>query len=311
MGILKKKIKVNPILLAILVAIIIGIVCIIVFKTKYYQQETELPPNLILKTNDGQEIELLLLSYDWNYKGEQKKYGEGLNVDSLTTYNFAGKNTLIKNHEWGLDSVEIFTSPKYKAKLFSPSALVYNWQTEGYQAGNGSIINAEEKNRFSYMPNSQTTVVTFTLYSETQGQAVYGLKTIEQYIIDIDRLKETKNLSLDKEAIFDYMKDETFGQYLNEVRLDGKKVTLIYDYFIQQYASLMFANELFTLVDDLEEIEFRTNFNKFIKNVNDPITFEHSEFELDNIAPVRYTRNSFVDTYWNLTLEELRGYIGK
>lgn len=312
MGIFNKEITRKPVLIAVLIAIIIGIICIFVFGMNYYQPETELPPKLILKTKSGEEVELLLLSYDWNYKGEQKTYGEGLNVNSLTTYNFDGKNTLVKNIEWaGLDSLEISTSPKYKAKLFVPNALVYNSQLEDYQSGNGSEVEEKDKSSFNYIPNGGTTVVTFTLHSERQGKAVYALKVVEQYVSDIEKIKETKNLNLDKVAIFNYMKEETFGQYLNDVRLENNKATLIYDYYIPEYASLMFANELFALVDDLEEIEFRTTFNKFIKNVNDPITYEHTEYELDNVIPVNYSRNSFTDTFWNLTLEELRTYIGK
>ena len=208
--------------------------------------------------------------------------------------------------------IEISTNPKYKFDTISSDGVQYNSNTGEYvNNGNANVI-IEGNTSFKYFAyNSGTNLVTFTLHSNKQGSAVYGLKVVNQWFTDIEKIKDIKSLKLEKEEISNFMKKETFGHYLNDVKLDNNKLILTYDYYIGKDISLMFANELFALIDDLEMIEFNTSFSKFIKNVNDPITYEHTEYELDESIPLTYSRDNFKDTSLNLSLEELRKYLGK
>lgn len=308
MKFLRSNIDEKPIVAAFLVAIIVGLICLIIYVNKYYVPQFELPPKLVAKTSDGQEVELLLMSYDWTYKGEEKTYS---NLEDLSMYEFNGENTLYSKLEFGIDYAQIQTEPKYKVKGFSSSTLRYNTVFEEYEPGNGSIISEEDKTVASYPIEATTTLVTITLYSETQGTATYGLKTIESYYIDIDEVKELGKLDFNKDSIESFLKEQTYGRFLNNTEIENNKLTITYDYYIDKSARMMYTNILFALIQDLDEIEFKFLQDKYVQSSTDPDTYITTYTESDNLEPIAYSRNSFIDTYLDLPLEELEAYLRK
>lgn len=310
---LNKSIDEKPITAAFLVAIIVGLICLIVFVLKFYEPQYELPPKLIAKSSDGQEIELVLLSYDWTYKGEEKFFNPGQDSRYLVTYDFNGENTIYNKLDFNMSNnvLELKTEPKYKVKGFTTNALRYNKDAEDYQSGNGTILGEEGKSKMSYYIDTDTNLVTVTLYSETQGMAVYGFKTINSYYVDYNKLKEIGNLELDKDSVSGLLKDLTYGRFLNDIQIENNRLILTYDYSVDSRAIQAYTNMLFAVIDNLEEVEFRFSYDKYTKSNTDPITYQTTYTDMDSIEPIIYSRNSFIDTYLNLPLEELKAFLGK
>ena len=70
---ISEKLKKNKIKIAIGVIILIIIIGGVFF-TKGYQKQYENPPMLYIENEDGTKQAMLPISYEWEYKGQTKKY---------------------------------------------------------------------------------------------------------------------------------------------------------------------------------------------------------------------------------------------
>lgn len=300
---LKTNVKEKPILATLLVAVIIGLVCLIIYVLNYYQPETELPPTLKLKTKSGEEIEFLLLSYDWTYKGKNKTYDA--RIEDITEYDFGGKNTILDTMESFLDVNDktIETSPKYKAQGFIQNCLYYQ-DVEYSMIGSNQLI-IEGGHKFNFVASSSgPNVITIELNSEKQGKAVYAIKYASTLLINADDIEEMKNFELDKEKINNVLKKLSFGQYLNNVELNNEEITLTYNYYIPEDSTNLLAQGIFTLVDEAKEINFDFAYNKYVKYE------ENQNVEFDKIDTVTYNRENFKSPI-GMTIEEFKKYINR
>lgn len=311
MKFLRSNIDEKPIVAAFLVAIIVGLICLIIYVNKYFVPQLELPPKLVAKTSSGQEVELLLLNYDWYYKGEHKQFNPGQDSRFIDTYAFNGDNTLYNYHSEPLEQIEICTLPKYKVKGFTTNRIKYQYLNENYESTDYNTGYDKDKTKISYYLDSDTSLLTVTIYSENQGEAVYGLKIINTVYSNINKAKELGSLNFDKESIFNYLKEQTYGRYLNNIEIDNNRVVLTYDYVIDSRARQMYSNLLFALISDLDEIEFKSSFDKYVEGYQDPDYLTMTYTDKDILDPMVYSRNSFIDTYLDLPLEELEAYFRK
>lgn len=300
---LKTNVKEKPILATVLVGVIIGLLCLIIFVQKYYQAETELPPKLILKTKTGEEVELLLLSYDWTYKGEYKTYNAG--IEDITEYDFGGKNTILDTMEGilNVNDKTIETSPKYKAQGFIQNALYYKDANYNMTGSQQFIIDGGHK--FNFVANSTgPNVITIELNSDKQGKAVYALKYTSCFLMDADKIKAMKTLEFDEEKIASFLQEMNYGKYLKNVKIKDEELTLTYKYYISEDAMNVLAQGIFALVDEVDEIHFDFTYNKYVKTEN------NKNVEFDKIDTVTYDRLNF-KSFIGMTIEEFKEYINR
>lgn len=303
---LNANVKEKPILSTFMIAIIIGLICLIIFILNYFQMQIELPPKLIATTQNGEETELLLLSYDWNYKGENKKYDSGIDV---TTYNFNGKHTVYANcTDVIFESINVKTNPKYKIKAIWYDEYRYDEIYDEYtQVYDGiSQINDTEFELSTY----QTYVRVYTIVTENQGTAKYAIKCVETNPAEFDKLKEYKDIKIENtEAINKFITESPCGRYLNNINISNNVITCTYEYFIPEEVRKSIAIEMFVLFDSITDVNFEFLYNNYVKNEYDENN-EYMKKELTKIEPINYNRDTFI-TYKGITIEELEIYINK
>lgn len=303
------KVKEKPILATFLIAIIIGLVCLIIFVLNYYQPQLELPPKLILTNANGEETELLLTSYTWNYKGETKTYDAGIKDDKFLNYDFDTKNicfdslynVVMKN------LVNIQTVPKYKCNGLIENCYVYSGYDEKPGIHTGSIV-VGTATKFKPTVQYGTNYIELTLNSD-QGVATYIFKFIDLRNVNLDRLKIGK-LSTNAENIQEYLKTCDYARFLNNVKVENNKIIIDYDYWIGKEVTSEFALVLFTALDEVDEIEFNFLYDKYAKSEWNIETQKDDITTFDKVEPHRYIRDGF-ETSERVSIKELKEYLNR
>lgn len=303
------KVKEKPILVTFLIAIIIGLVCLIIFVLNYYQPQLELPPKLILTNANGEEIELLLTSYTWNYKGETKTYDAGIKDDKFLNYDFDTKNicfdsiynVVMKN------LVNIQTIPKYKNNGLIETCYSYVEYSKGPNINTYQIA-VGNNTTFRPIIQSGTNYIELTLNSK-QGVATYIFKFIDFRNVNLDRLKIEK-LSKNAENIQEYLKTCDYARFLNNVKVENNKIIIDYDYWIRKEVTSEFALVLFTVLDEIDEIEFNFLYDKYAKTEWNIETQKDDITTFDKVEPHRYIRDGF-KTPERVSIKELKEYLNR
>lgn len=303
------KVKEKPILATFLIAIIIGLVCLIIFVLNYYQPQVELPPKLVLTNQKGEKTELLLTEYSWNYKGETKTFNSGIKDDKLLNYDFDTKNICFGSFDdimyWSGVIIEFL--PKYKNNGLIQTTYTYNTFSIEPSTNTNPIAVG---NATAFKPTMQygTNYVEITLNSE-QGYATYIFKFVDIHNINVDKLN-TDTMSATPEKIQEYLKTCSYSKYLNNVKVENDKVVIAYDYWINKEVTDDFALTLFATIDEINEIEFDFLYNKYATTTWNEETQKNDITIIDSMEPHIYKRDSF-KLNDRFSIEELKGYLGR
>lgn len=154
-----------------------------------------------------------------------------------------------------------------------------------------------------------TNYTTVLLFTDKQGSAQYAFKSVSGMINEADKVKEIKKLDFEKGKIENFLKDMSYGSYLNNLEIQNNKVIVTYDYYISKLTTSSLALDIFTLIDEVQEIEFKFSFNKYAKSVkNENSTYDI--LKLDKVEPVIYNRENFKSEELT-TISEFKEYINK
>lgn len=307
----KTKSKKHPITIAFLVAILIGIVCGIIYFKNYYQPELALPPRLVVRDNSGELCELLLTSYDWTYKGVRQTYNMGLTGKEIGKYDYNIKNILFSDVFFYNNSTVIATDPNFKNNGF----IVTTYE---YMPGNLDLYEDNLRTDVEKIQPSEefwfgsisygTNYNEITLNSDKQGMATYIFKSIETANFALDKLKTAKLTNADD--VKKFFSEESGGQFLKDVKIEGNKIKLDYEYFMQKDVISDYACEIFALMDNINEIEYNFLHNKYLHSKYNYDTDETEMENFDKAEPVIYKRDGF-KTYYDVSIKELQDYIKK
>lgn len=304
------KAKRKPIIVTFIIAIIIGIICLAIYLCKYYQPELEMPPKIVVTDSSGQKKEMLLTSYDWTYKGETKTFDMKIGSDeNIIKYNYDIDNIFFA--DWDLaDRMSFKTEPEYKNCGFVETGYqgLYDSTDEIYYSS--STTNQVSKIEYVMATGSSNTeYVEVTLKSEKQGSATYLLKVVDTTNFPLKKIK-TEKLSKNAEEIEKYLKDTEYGHFLNGVQVEENKVKISYDYWVNDTLTSDCSAIIFTLLDDVNEIEYTFLQDKYIERNYNYETDNTDTLNFDKVEPVIYSRDKFI-TKQGLRISELQDYINK
>lgn len=310
MGKLNTKIQDKPILATLLIVVIIGLICFIIFTLRYYQPQIASAPVLKIDVVDMEEtLKLEPVAYDWIYKGEQNR--QEIEFDPN---NFDYSNCTIYDSYSGYSPM-MKTEPKLALKTVSKTTYMYNSETGKYEQYESDFLDFKGKvtEQSVYLKSSTGVshiyVSLYTIGFGEQGFASYVVKVVEQDDYRLGIIKEYKGITLDqKDRLKELLSKLSYGIYLEDVEVNEGALNLIYKYRVSGDYSNNISIALFSLIDDLEEITYthlNKNFVKAERNEND--VFENKPIEYTE--PRVVTREELAQNLnldWN-NLKEILG----
>lgn len=304
---LNTNIKEKPILATLLIAVIIGLICLIIFTIKYYEPQRQIPPIIKIEVPDMYEgLELSPIAYDWFYKGQESL--QELNFDP-NNYDYSDC-TVYKSYT-GLNPV-MKATPKYRFKSMTKTTYMYDSDTNEYKQYETDFNNFKEYEKYIHLNSSSGTSHTFvSVYTMTygnQGTASYVVKVIEQDNYHLGIVKEYKGIGLEeKEKIKELISKLSFGIYLEDVQTEDGKLNLIYQYKVSNDSINTIAIALFSLIDDLKEIQFSHLNTEFVTSVQENNVYTTKQIQYTE--PRIVTRESLSQNL-NLELSNLKENLG-
>lgn len=308
---LNTNIKDKPILATLLIAVIIGLVCFIVFILNYFGPITPNIPKLVIEVGDLEEnIELEPISYYWVHNGtdESKEYAfdpNNYDYSNCTIYkSYMGYSPMMKS------------DPKLNMKTISKTTYMYNPDTKKYEQYeidfldfSKAKVNEHSVHLKSSSGATHIYVSYYTINYGSQGKASYVVKVVEQDDYRLGILKEYKGITLgQKDELKELLSKLSFGNYLDSIEVNENKINLIYKYRIGNDATKTISVALFSLIDNLEEITFTHLNNEFLKaERSENGTFENKPIEYTD--PTIITKEELIQTL-NLDLENLKKTFG-
>ena len=288
---LNKNVKEKPIVTALLIAVIIGLICLIIFVWRFYEPQRKTPPIVKVETSDGQVLELNPISYSWFYRGNEQ--AEEFQFDPN---NFDYSNCTVYDSYSGSFSI-MKAFPKTKFKKMYKTTYMYNPETGKYEQYENDVNNFERYEQDIFLSrgtgdNSNTFVSVYTM-TYNQGRVTYVVKIVQQDNYHLGIVKEYKGMTLeDKDKIMELASHISSGAFLKDVETEEGKLNLIYEFKIPDSATNSVAMALFNVIDNLEEIKFSHQNTEFVEVGFDPEKNQAIRNEIEYTEPRIVTKDS-------------------
>lgn len=291
------KLREKPIISAFLGAIIIGLICLIIYILNYYTTEFNTIPNMELVSNIGSNVQISPIRYSYNYKGENFSLDENFDVNN---YDYSAC-TIYK--EAFNTTPEMKVVGNYKITNAFVNTYLYNPETHKYEEYESSKVYPYE-NKIRVSPEvsdgvENTYVFVYKIIYGKQGTAEYVVKLIENGHYNLGVLREYK----EEDSIEELVKKLNFGRFFEKIEVIENKINLIYKYDIPEESKDANAIALFLLKDNIEEINFYHLNTKFARMEN----LKKIEFESTESTTIK--KADLVEKF-SLDLENLKKSIG-
>lgn len=300
------NIKEKPIVTALLIAVIIGLICLIIFVLKYFEPARENPPMAKIEGANGQVLELEPATYSWFYKGQEYFIEREFDPN-----NYDYSNCTIYQNGNNYDYPSISALPKTKFKKMFKTNYLYNAETGKYEQYESNGLPFEAYNYDVYLGTRSGTYNTYVAaYTMTynQGRVTYVFKVVEQDNLGLGEIKEYKGVTLEQKDKIKELIDKVAGtEFLEDITVEDGKLNLVYKYRITKSTANAISLALFCLIDELNEIDFSHINTTFVRTVADETKWVQEEFEFSE--PRIMTRESLVQEY-NFSFEELKETLG-
>lgn len=289
MKILSKRLKEKPILATLLIAVIIGLICLVVYIINYFEPQIQVPPVIKVSYKDKEVFELQPVAYDWTYKNSHDT--QEFNFDP-NNYDYSNC-TVYKSYNGGNPQMVAF--PKYKFKVMNKKTYMYNADIGRYEEYDTDYQDFSQYVKYISLTHSTGTAHTYvSVYTMTygeQGTATYVVKVVEQNDYRLGIIREYKGLNLENvESIKELVSKLASGVFLRDVQVEDGKLVLTYRYRITNNSANSISIALFCLIDELQEIEFRSENAEFVtsKYENNSTIYE----PIENLGSIVTTRES-------------------
>lgn len=298
---LSDKLSKHPVFAAFLVFIIIGVICVSLYTTNYYQPDLELPPKIYLESPNGKKTEMLLTKYQWINGEEVKNYNIEFDPD---TYEFGDKNTIYATGKAEDDYLfTLKTMPKYKMNYFD--------QTYYNKHGAGENDLDHYVSRRDLVPELydveyenvmlENGIYQIDVFFPNGSTARYAVRTKTYDFLDIKTIKKYSDTDInEKSQIEKLVKEMRMSEFLNNIKIENNVLSLHYQYVQEKSYAYNMALVLFVNIPKLDKIIFTTE----QKNAE----YAGLGEKYDTSVPLEITREN-VNQNTSITLEELQKII--
>lgn len=298
-----KVVKTKTAVIIVLIELILVLAVVMSYIEEFYQKEYEQVPEISVYYKGKEMAKLLPVEYDWTYKGKTNSYsipmqeGQGEVTEYRQTKNygdfdFPEENTIIISANENKDYIKKMSERHKIERYYSHfNSLIYS--SNGAGDSNGMDDASKRYLKGVALNEYSTLEVGEYVYEDSieflkQGKVDYRLKVI---VFDKDDAKIAKNYlntSLDNtQKIEELARNIKFKELLQTVKVEGKNLTLEYDYHIQGDAPVRMNNLIFfACIPELETITYSPRNKKTMVQKEDNY-FEPEKAEIENVV---YTR---------------------
>lgn len=297
---LSDKLSKHPVFSAMLVFIIIGLICLILYTNNYYQPKLDVPPKLYIKTTTGKTKELLLTKYEWINGTDVKNYDIEFDAD---TYKFKDENTvylIIDDKNYETAKYTLYTEPKYKF------AYINNHSYSKMSASGENDLEkyVEYKNLYPQIndikyesSDSLSEIESYDVYFANGSVAIYAMKVEDYHFCRKEIFDIYANTDIgDKDKIEKLVKEMILAEFLVDLRIENNVLYLNYEYVQSPRYAYDMATVLFVNIPKIEKVVFTANHKK-VKT--------YSDEQYDASIPLEITRDS-ADENAEITIEALQ-----
>lgn len=282
-------------------ALVLGIIFIILiisaiyyfFDTKY-QKEYENFPTLSIVMQDGSEVEMLPIEYEWTYNGNTRTYK--LDED-FKSYDYPKEHTIYRStNEKKIYNIK--SNVKYKSDSFSDNVYrVTNGIVQEVSGGNGSgdLSKSLKKGDMSLQPANSVGeyVESIKINYKNQGYVVYAIKSI-CFDDEINEISNYQNLDLtNTEKIKELVGKLKYNEFFKDINIEGNTINLKYDYYINSDALYMSNMILFASIPNLDKIVYTAENKKTFYYDNENKQEVDTEMENKTFLRSDYEKSSF------------------
>lgn len=297
---LSDKLSKHPVFSAMLVFIIIGLICLILYTNNYYQPNLDVPPKLYIKTATGQTKELLLTKYEWINGQDISTYDIGFDVD---TYVFSDENILYSLNNYGEDDETVYTHPKYNMSYINK--IYYSNEGAGPRKLDHFVVS---KNLYPHINDFKLNntfvgngITQFDVYFPNGSTASYVVQKKEYTGKAKEFFDKYSNIDIaDTNKIEELIKTMQMGDLLNEIKVENNVLSINYEYMQEQMVSYDVSIILFVAIPDLEKI--------IISSSHEEIFYEVDNVSYDVSETLEITREE-ANKKAEITIEELQKII--
>lgn len=300
-------IKRKTAIIFILIIIILLMYTCCLYIEKFYQKEYEDIPEISVFYKGKELAKMLPLSYSWTYKGDTKNYNvfeqpskQGFfttvkDIRKYGEYDFPEENTIIISSKTSEDYIKKMPERHKMVKYafsFDPLDDGYDGYIGLHTYGNMGY-GALSKKYVSGIPLGEYYEIGVGefLYLETidylkQGRVEYGMKVIAYDEAEAKIAKEYLNTSLDNiEKIEELVKKIKYNTLFNNAKVDGKSLTLEYDWHIEKDNLRMNNLILFACIPDLETVIYSPANKKTL--ILNQVSTEGEKTEIESVVFTR------------------------
>lgn len=297
---LSDKLSKHPVFSAMLVFVIIGLICLILYTNNYYQPKLDVPPKLYIQTATGKTKELLLTKYEWINGQDVSTYDIGFDVD---TYVFSDENILYSLNNYGEDDETVYTHPKYNMSYINK--IYYSNEGAGPRKLDHFVVSKNLYPNINDFKLNDTFVgngiTQFDVYFPNGSTASYVVQKKEYTGKTKEFFDKYSNIDItDTNKIEELIKTMRMGDLLNEIKVENNVLSINYEYMQEQMVSYDMSLILFVAIPDLEKIIISSNHEEIFYEV-DNVSYDVSE----TLEITREEANKKVE----ITIEELQKII--
>lgn len=273
---LSDKLSKHPVFSAMLVFIIIGLICLILYTNNYYQPKLDVPPKLYIQTATGKTKELLLTKYEWINGQDVSTYDIGFDVD---TYVFSDENILYSLNNYGEDDETVYTHPKYNMSYINK--IYYSNEGAGPRKLDHFVVSKNLYPNINDFKLNDTFVgngiTQFDVYFPNGSTASYVVQKKEYTGKTKEFFDKYSNIDItDINKIEELIKTMRMGDLLNEIKVENNVLSINYEYMQEQMVSYDMSLILFVAIPDLEKIIISSNHEEIFYEV-DNVSYDVSE----------------------------------
>lgn len=265
---LNVKLKEKPIIAAVLCAIIIGLICLIIYFLNYYSPKFKTIPNMEISSTVSSSIKLEPIKYDYIYKGESFSLDTNFDVN-----NYDYSNCTIYKEYSTLNPI-MQVEGNYKITDAFVNTYMYNPETHQYEKYETSKVYIDKNKMYVYLSTAtgmeHTFVSVYSVVYGDQGQADYVVKVIEQGNYNLGILREYNGITVeDTEKIEEIIGKLNYSNFFEKLEIVENKINLTYKYDLPEESKNIISLAIFLILDDIEEITFYHTNTKFVKTEYD------------------------------------------
>lgn len=297
---LSDKLSKHPVLSAMIVFVIIGLICLILYTNNYYQPKLDVPPKLYIQAATGKTKELLLTKYEWINGQDVSTYDIGFDVD---TYVFSDENILYSLNNYGEDDETVYTHPKYNMSY--TNKIYYSNEGAGPRKLDHFVVS---KNLYPNINNSKLNdtfvgngITQFDVYFPNGSTASYVIQKKEYTGKTKEFFDKYSNIDIaDTNKIEELIKTMQMGDLLNKIKVENNVLSINYEYMQEQMVSYDMSIILFVTIPDLEKIVISSNHKKAFYEV-DSVSY--------NVSDILEITREEANKKAEITIEELQKII--